>query len=293
VLLPDENQLRQIFTAFVEALKTLGWTDGRNVRFEERWVPGADTERIRRGAADLVRVSPDVILTESWPFVAALKAATTSIPIVFASGVNDPVANGFVASLAHPGGNITGFTLFDRTIGSKFLQLLKDAAPHVTRVLWIWNPASNPPVPQSLHALAAFNALELSIATVHNDSDLESSVAAFARKPGGALAVPPANFNVEHRAAIVRLANRYRLPSIGAGPAWPRSGGFMSYGTDIAGIFRQSAGYVDRILRGEKPGDLPVQNPTKLVFAINLKTAKALGLTIPASLLVQADEVIR
>jgi putative tryptophan/tyrosine transport system substrate-binding protein len=275
--------------AFVRGLATSGWTDGRNVHIDYRW---AATD-LRAGAAELVTLTPDVILATSTPPLAALHKATTSVPIVFVN-ITDPVGAGFVASLAHPGGNITGFTSFEYAMSGKWLDMLREVRPSLTRALVILNP-NNPQSPGRMSAIAAA-ALSLGVrltpAGAHDAAEIERAVDAFAGEPNGGLLVLPDIITTTHRELIFSLAARHRLPAIYPFGFFAKNGGLMSYGIDVVESFRLGASYVDRILKGEKPGDLPVQAPTKFELIINLKTAKALGLDIPDKLLALADEVI-
>jgi putative ABC transport system substrate-binding protein len=280
-------------TAFRKSLQDLGWTEGRNVRFEYRWTSG-DFGRVRAYAAELVALAPDVILANSTPVIAALKQATHSIPLVFVI-VNDPVAQGFVSSVSHPGENITGFSFMDYSVVGKGMELLKKTASEMTRVGFMFNPDTYPYYEVYLRSfLAAPNPLMLEVmpARVRSDAEIETAIAGLAAKPGGGLVIPPEPFTFVHREPIIRLSMHNRLPTIFGYRDPVVDGALMSYGPDQTDIFRRSAAYVDRILKGENPGDLPVQAPTKFELVINLKTAKALGLTIPETLLATADQVI-
>jgi len=287
-----ESQAR--ITAFRQGLEALGWTEWRNIRIDYRF-GGGDAARIRTYAAELVKAEADVIVANSSPVVVALKHATSTIPIVFA-GVNDPVAQGFVASLARPGGNITGFAFVDFPMLGKWLELLKEMVPSVRRAALMFNPETAPYYPVWLSEFKALPqplAVDLVAAPVHNEAEIEAAVVALAGEPGGGLIPASDPFNTAHRGLIITLAKRHRVPAVyGGGTLFAAEGGLMTYGPDFYDIFRRSASYVDRILRGEKPADLPVQAPTKYELAINLKTAKALGLSVPPSLLARADEVI-
>jgi putative ABC transport system substrate-binding protein len=279
--------------AFKQALAELGWIVGHNLHIEWRWT-GGDIARVREFAAELVWLAPEVILAQSTPNVAALKEATTSIPIVFAV-VNDPVAQGFIASMAHPGGNITGFSFLDYSMVGKSLEMLKQIAPSVVRVAVMFNPETYPYYNihlQSFDTVARTLSLELTGAPVHNPAEIEQSVAKLGRQRGNALLVTPDPFTVVHRAAIIRAAEQHRIPATYSYRQHVEEGALMSYGADTIDIFRRSASYIDRILKGTKPADLPVQAPVKFEMAINVKTAKALGLGVPDKLLDVADEVI-
>jgi putative tryptophan/tyrosine transport system substrate-binding protein len=277
--------------AFQKGLQELGWTDGRNVRIEYRWAAG-DADRIRY-AAELVAIAPDVILATSGATVGALQQASRTVPIVFVT-VIDPVGGGWVASLARPGGNATGFATYEFSMGGKWLELLKEIAPRLTRVAVIRDPS----VPAGSGLFAAIQTVapsfgvELTSVGVRDASEIERGIAEFAREPNGGLIVPVPSSVVLHRELLVTLAARHRLPAIYAARFFVTSGGLISYAPDPIDSYRRTAGYVDRILKGEKPADLPVQAPTKYELAINNKTAKALGLDVPPTLLARADEVI-
>ncbi|HWZ69695.1 MAG TPA: ABC transporter substrate-binding protein [Stellaceae bacterium] len=290
---PEGSPLAQAsVTAFVEALRRFGWVQGKNIRIDYRFAAG-DTELFKNYAAELVGMSPDAILTGGSPAVAALQHQTRTIPIVF-TGIGDPVGQGFVQSLARPGGNITGFGANDPTLMGKWLQLLKEIAPRVTRVAVIFNPDTAPFAPLFNHEIEAgapsFR-MTVTLATVHDDAGIEEAIAAQAREPGGGLISLPDSFTTAHRDVIIAAASRHSLPLIGT-LQYPRAGGLVSYWFDGVDLFAQAASYIDRILKGASPADLPVQQPTKYSLIINLKTAKALGLTVPPSMLDLADEVI-
>jgi putative tryptophan/tyrosine transport system substrate-binding protein len=276
---------------FRAALQELGWTDGRNVRLDVRWT-AADPNLIRTYAAELVGLAPDVILATPHPAIVEVQQQTRTIPIV-AMGSGDPVDAGLAQSYARPGGNLTGFMTFEATINAKFLQLLKDIAPRVTRVAVIQTEGSA--WRGDIHAIEAVApsfAVQPSGMIVRDTTDIERTIAAFAREPNGGLIWPPDSVTTNHRELIVALAAKHRLPAVYSTRDFVTSGGLMFYGTDQFDIYRRAAGYVDRILRGEKPGNLPIQAPTKFSLGINLKTAKALGLEVPPPLLIRADEVI-
>jgi putative ABC transport system substrate-binding protein len=288
----DESALSWL-AAFRAALAKLGWTEGSNLRIELRWGAGAQ-DKIRRLAKELVDLRPDVIFGQSTPVVSALSRETRTIPIVFAV-VADPIASGFAANIAHPGGNITGFANNDPAMGGKWVELLKEVAPRTERVALLFNPATAPPLQSlmpSIQAAASSFAIQASAAPVHAKDEIEGVIAAQARDPGGGLIVIPDAFNVRNRDLIIALATRYGVPAIYSAILYAKLGGLMGYGSDAAEQFRQAAGYIDRILKGAKAADLPVQQSTKFELVINLKTAKALGLTIPPALLSTADEVI-
>jgi putative tryptophan/tyrosine transport system substrate-binding protein len=292
-LAADDPESLARSTAFQQALQQLGWTAGGNVQIDYRWA-GADVDRLRRYAAELVALAPDVILANGTPSVAALQAATRTVPIVFVN-VADPVGAGFVHSLARPGGNVTGFLLFEYGMSAKWLELLKEIAPGVTRVGVIRDPSNASGIGQfaAIQAVAPSFGVELHPVDVRAAGEIERAVATFARGPNDGLIVTSSTLAVVHHDLIIALAARHRLPAVwGSLSRVEASGGLISYGPDPHDRFRQAAGYVDRILKGEKPGDLPVQAPTKYELVINLKIAKALSLTIPPTLLAIADEVI-
>jgi putative ABC transport system substrate-binding protein len=277
--------------AFREGLQKLGWADGRNARIAERW--GADAEQLRAYAAELSALTPDVILAGAASALLPLQRATRVIPIVFAN-VPDPVANGFVASLARPGGNITGFANYEPTIAVKWLELLKQIAPGVARGAFIYDP-TNPTGIRYLHeieAAAASFGVQVSGAAVRNAEEIGRAIDAFALAPNGGLIVAGGPATTSHQALIIALADRNRLPAVYAIRDAVTAGGLASYGVATNELFRRGASYVDRILKGEKPGDLPVQFATKFELVINLKTAKALGLDPPIQPLARTDEVI-
>jgi putative tryptophan/tyrosine transport system substrate-binding protein len=286
-----EGQARR--AVFLEGLQELGWTDGRNVRIDYRWA-AADVDRNRKYAAELVALAPDVILASASASVAALRQTTRTVPIVFVN-VIDPVGAGLVASLARPGGSATGFTLFEYSLSGKWLGLFKEIAPNLTRIAIVRDPATSAGIGQFavIQAMAPPSfGVELSLIDVRDPGEIERDVAAFARESNGGLIVTASSGAVVHRELIIMLAARHRLPAVYPFRYFVTSGGLISYGPDTIDQFRQAAGYVDRILKGEKAADLPVQAPTKYELAINLKTAKALGLTVPPSLLARTDEVI-
>jgi putative ABC transport system substrate-binding protein len=290
----DENdpEFKTRLSAFTQALADLGWTDGRNVRMDLRWT-GGDSNRIRALAQELSGLQPDIILTNGTAETVALQRETRTIPIVFAA-VSDPVAQRIVARLDRPGGNITGFANLEATLGDKWLELLWEIAPGLKRVAIMFNPDTAPAssfMPSLETAARSLKVVPI-IAPVHSDVEIDTAIIAFGREPGGGLVVVPDAFMLVHRASTILAAARNNIPAIYTLSAFVRDGGLLSYGTDRVDLFRRAASYVDRILRGEKPGDLPVQLPTKFEMVVNLKTAKALGLTVPPSLLAIADEVI-
>jgi putative tryptophan/tyrosine transport system substrate-binding protein len=289
----NDSEAQAWVAAFREALQKLGWTEGRNIWIDTRWAR-ADTEVMQRFAQELVALQPDLILSQVTPTTAALLQHTRTIPIVFAM-VADPVGSGFVASLSRPGGHVTGFVTLEGTMSGKWLELLKEIAPRVARVACLFNPATATFVDYYLNPVKAAGAsfgVEVIAAPVHDTSELESVVATQAREPNSGLIVIADAFTVGHRAEITSLAARYRLPAAYPYRQFAEVGGLVSYGYDRLDNWRRAAGYVDRILKGEKPGDLPVQAPTKYELVINLNTAKALGLDVPWILQQLADEVI-
>jgi putative ABC transport system substrate-binding protein len=290
----DDPEGQAWVVVFRETLEKLGWTLGRNLAIEFHWGM-QDLERTRAAAGNLVRSVPDAILVFGGPNVAPLQEATSTIPIVFVL-VSEPVALGFVASLARPSGNITGFTNLEATIGAKSLALLKEMAPRVTRFAVMFNPERSTigaQLARSAQAAAQQLAAQLIEAQVRRPTDIEETLAALAREQHSGLIVAPDDFVSNHRKLVLDLATRYRLPAIYPYRFYADDGGLMSYGVDTRQQLRQAASYIDRILRGEKPSSLPVQQPVKFELVINLKTAKALGLTIPETLLATADEVIQ
>jgi putative ABC transport system substrate-binding protein len=278
--------------AFLQGLQQLGWNDGRNVKIETRW-SAADAERIRSYVAEFVVLAPDVILASGSATVGPLLQATRSLPIVF-TNVPDPVGAGFVSSLARPGGNATGFILLEYATSAKWLELLKQVAPGVTRAAVLRDAAITAGIGQfgAIQAVAPSLGLDVTPVNVRDASEIEREVTAFARGSNGGLVVTGSALAVLHRDLIVSLAARHRLPAVYFQRFFVAGGGLVSYGPDIVDQYRRAAGYVDRILKGEKPADLPVQAPNKYELVINLKTAKALGLEVPPTLLARADEVI-
>jgi putative ABC transport system substrate-binding protein len=279
-------------SAFTQALGGFGWTDGRNVRMDLRW-GGGDGNRIRALAQELVGSQPDIIVTNATPATAAVQRETRTIPIVFAS-VIDPVSSGIVARLDRPSGNITGFASLEATLGGKWLELLSEIAPGLTRAAVMFNPDTAPVssfMPSFEAAARSLKVVPIT-APVHSDAEIETAIIALGREPGGGLVVMSEVFSTAHRAPIILAAARNKVPAVYAVSEAARDGGLLSYGVDRVDLNRRAASYVDRILRGAKPGDLPVQLPTKYEMAVNLKTAKALGLTVPQSIVLLADEVI-
>jgi putative ABC transport system substrate-binding protein len=285
-----EGQARN--TAFVQALQQFGWTEGRNIRIDNRWSAG-NADRTRGYAAELVALAPEVILAPGSASAGPLLQTTRAVPIVFVTTV-DPVGAGFVASLARPGGNATGFLAFEYGISAKWLELLKEVAPRVTRAAVIRDPAIAAGAGQlgAIQSVAPSFGVELSPVNVRDATEIERDVAAFARAPNGGLIVTPSALTLNHRVQIITLAARHNLPAVYSDRHWVTGGGLISYGPDRVDQYRRAAGYVDRILKGERPADLPVEAPTKYELVINLKTAKALGLDVPPTLLARADAVI-
>jgi putative ABC transport system substrate-binding protein len=289
--LPTEPEAQARLAAFLQGLQEAGWVVGRNVRIDTRWSTG-DAVRLRKDAAELVALGPDIILAGVGATTLALQEASRTVPIVFAQGL-DPVGSGQVASLARPGGSTTGFTQFEYSLAGKWLELLKEVAPAIKRV-GVLREAGAGAVGQwaIIQAAAPSLGVELSPIELRDAAGIERGMTAFADGPNGGLVVVVSALSQVHRELIVTLAARHRLPTVYPYRFFVTHGGLLSYGPDLVGLYRQAAGYVDRILKGEKPADLPVQTPTKYELAINLKTAKALGLTIPIILQQRADEVI-
>ena len=287
---PDEQRRT---SALVQALVQLGWIDGRNLRIDYRWAAG-DTDRARAYAKQLVGLSPDLILAATTVALRAVRQETQTVPIVFVL-VADPVGQGIVASLAHPGGGMTGFSAFDPAMGSKWLELLKEIAPGISRIAVMFNPDTAPLDLAGLRvieAAAASFAVTVSAAFVHDASGIDAAIPALAREPNSGLIVLPDPFTIAHRERITSLVLQHRLPAAYGLPEFAANGGLICYGPDAVEQYRLAAGYIDRILKGAKPGDLPVQAPVNFQLIVNLKTAKALGLSVPTSLLAIADEVI-
>jgi putative tryptophan/tyrosine transport system substrate-binding protein len=280
--------------AFQDKLQQLGWVLGSQVRIDTRWAPPGNAQALHSFAKELVTLQPDLILSHSTPTTAALLQETRSIPIVFAF-VSDPLGSGFVASFPHPGGNVTGFIVMEPGIAGKWLELLKQVAPGVSRVAILFNPTTAPYANYYLEpfkAAARSLAVEETVAPVRNSGELESVIAAQAREPNGGFVVMPDSFVDARRVEIISLAARYSLPAVYPFHYWAEDGGLLSYGVDQIDNFRRAAIYADRILKGEKPGDLPVQTPSKFQLVVNLRTAKALGITISRDFLLIADQVI-
>jgi putative ABC transport system substrate-binding protein len=292
----DENdtEAKAYLAGFTQGLAELGWTNSGNLFLDVRWAAG-NVDWMRMSAKELLDLHPDVILAHGTPATAAFQRETRTIPIVFAS-VSDPVGEGFVASLPRPGGNITGFISQEATVAGKWLELLTEIAPDVKRIAAMFNPDAAPG--GGAYVLPAFQAAARSFkvapieAPIHSVTEIETVITSLGREPGGGLVVMPDTFVESHRAHIILFAARNYVPAVYPDAVWAREGGLLSHGPNRVDIFRRSAAYVDRILKGEKPSDLPAQVPTKYELAINLKTAEALGLTVPPSLLATADEVI-
>jgi len=290
----ESDREGQVFVAaFREGLQKLGWAEGRNIQIEYRWT-GLDRELVPRFAKELVALQPDLILTQSTPATAELLQQTRTIPIVFAL-VADPIGSGFVANFPRPEGNVTGFVTMEPTMAAKWLELLKEIAPRTARVAMLFNPATAPYAEYWLNpfkAAAASFAVQAIVAPVHDTSELESAIAAQAQEPNGGLIVMPDTFTTGHRLEITSLAARHHLPAVYPYRVFAETGGLLSYGDDLTDNFRRAASYVDRILKGEKPAELPVQAPVKFELVINLKTAKDLGLDVPLQFQQRAEKII-
>jgi ABC-type uncharacterized transport system substrate-binding protein len=291
-LAADDREGQARVDAFMQGLRELGWIDGRNIQVDIRWAAGGDRVR-QKYAAELVALSPDVMLASGGSVVGPLLQATRTVPIVFTQ-TPDPIGAGFVDSLARPGGNATGFSIFDYNIAGKWLELLKQITPGVTRVAVIRDPATPQGIGQfsAVHAVAPSLGLDVSPINASEPSEVERAIKAFAHAPNSGLIVTGSNFAITHRELIIKLASQHKLPTVYPIRFFAAAGGLISYGPDPIDPHRRAAGYIDRILRGEKPADLPVQAPTKYELVINLKAAKAIGLTISPSILARADEVI-
>jgi len=291
---PDDQEVKKELAAFARQMQSRGWTEGGNLRVDYRW-SGGDSQKTQAYAKELVDADPDIIFVRSTPATAALFKNTRSIPIVFAV-VSDPVGEGFVASVARPGGNATGFTNAEASLTGKWLGLLKEVAPKMARVGYLFDPKVAPGggayYTNLINTAAAASAVVPAAMPIHGGDDIERAIGDFARTPDGGLIVLPDATTNFHRAQIIALAGRYRLPAIYAFRYLAEEGGLMSYGVDVAELFRLAANYVDRILKGAKPADLPVQLPEKFEFVLNLKTAKAVGIQIPSGVMAIADAVI-
>jgi putative ABC transport system substrate-binding protein len=294
VLVPaNENdpEAKALLSWFTQGLAELGWTEGRNVRLDIRWAAGS-IEQVRALAKELVDLQPEIIFANATPVTAALQRETRTIPIVF-TGVSDPVGSGFISKVPRPAGNLTGFIDLEASMGGKWLELLTEVAPGVKRVAIMFNPDTAPG--SGSYYLPSFEAAAQSlkvVAPVHSDAEIETVMTSLGREPGGGLVVMTDAFMPVHRAPIISLTSRNNVPTIYPQSVFVRDGGLLSYGPNRADLFRRSASYVDRILRGARPAELPVQLPTKFEMAVNAKTAKALGLAVPSSILLRADEVI-
>jgi putative ABC transport system substrate-binding protein len=289
----DDPEAQSRLAAFTQRLAALGWAEGQNLRIDYRWAAG-NANLASAFAKELLALQPEVILSNTTPVTAALHRETRTVPLVFLI-VSDPIGSGFVESLPRPGGNITGFVNLEASLVEKWIELLKEIAPEVVRVAVMFNPQTAPYAEyymQPLQAAAPAFGVKPFTSPVQSISDIEVAIAALARAPGGGLIVMTDSFMTVHRKSIIDLTARYKVPAISFISVMTKEGGLISYGVDITDLFAQSALYVDRILRGTKPADLPVQLPTKFELVINLKTAKALGLTVPRTLLARADEVI-
>jgi putative ABC transport system substrate-binding protein len=289
----DDPEGQARLDALRRGLNQLGWAEGKNLAIEYRWA-GGDIGRLRDYAAELVGLAPDLIVANSTPALAALHAATTTVPVVFVLVV-EPVGLGYIASLSRPGGNITGFTYMEVSLIGKWLDLLKGIAPSTTRTAFLYNPDTAPFYTTFLRAFEAAphpQVMEIAAAPVARDSELEATIASLAHNPGGSLIIGADASNIVRREAILRLVARYKLPTLSVYRQFAEEGALLSYGPDSEEIFRRSASYIDRILKGEAPANLPAQAPTKFEFVINLKTARSLGLTVPANLLALSDGVI-
>jgi putative ABC transport system substrate-binding protein len=293
-LAENDPEMTARLAGFRRGLEKRGWSEGRNVRMDTRFAPDSSADQAQVQAKELIALQPDVLLAQATPLVTALQRESRVIPIVFAS-VADPIGSGFVASLPRPGGNITGVMLYEASVSGKWLAMLKEIAPRLERAAFVVNPKTAPYYNYYLRAaetLSGSLGIKVVPSLVENSADLERAIGAFARTPNGGLLMPPDASTQVHRDLIIVLAAQYSLPAVYWERLFVAAGGLMSYGTDYVDIYRQAASYVDRILRGDKPADLPVQAATKFETIINIKTAKALGLTVPPGLLLAADEVI-
>jgi len=293
-LAEDDPEIKARLAAFRQGLEKRGWSEGRNGSIDTRFAPDSSADRVQVLARELIALQPDVIFAQTTPVVAALQRESRTIPIVFVN-IADPIGSGFVASLPRPGGNITGVMLYEASVTGKWLAMLKEIAPRLERAAFVTNPKTAPFYNYYLRAAESLSpplGIKVVPSLVESIADIERTIEAFARAPNGGLLLPPdVNTNV-HRDLIIALAARYSLPAVYFSRLIVAAGGLMSYGVDFVDMSRQAASYVDRILRGDKPSDLPVQAATKFETTVNLKTAKALGLTVPPGLLVAADEVI-
>jgi putative tryptophan/tyrosine transport system substrate-binding protein len=295
MFLPESDPESQVrLAAFRQGLEGLGWTVGRNLAIDYRWNT-YDIDRGRAGAAELLALSPDVILAISTPALQGILSVSRTVPVVF-TNISEPVAQGFAESLSRPGGIVTGFSHLAPTVGGKWMDLLKESAPHVSRVAFIFNPPSSAYGGLffgSIQLAATRHSVQAKLLPVYEPAEIDEVLTTFGREPDGGLIIGGENFTLIHHRLIFELATRYRLPTIGSGRPMAMAGSLLCYGLDNVHHVRQAATYIDRILRGEKPAELPVQQPTKFELVINMKTAKALGFTIPETLLATADEVIQ
>jgi putative ABC transport system substrate-binding protein len=292
-LAEDDPDSKARLGAFREGLDKLGWSEGRNIHLDVRFVLPANEQQVQILVKELLALSPDVVVAQTTALTAAFRRENRNVPIVFVA-VGDPIGAGFIANLARPGGNLTGLTLYDSSVTGKWLEMLKEIDPRVTRAAFIINPktSSFPLLARETEIMARSLAIELTLSTIENAGDIGRVIESFAGLPNGGLVFPPNATTTANRDLIVALAARYRLPAVYAWREFVTAGGLLSYGTNFVELFRQTASYVDRILRGSSPTDLPVQAPTRYETVLNLKTAKALDLTVPAGLLAAADEVI-
>jgi putative ABC transport system substrate-binding protein len=292
-LAEDDPESKPRLGAFRQGLEKLGWSEGRNIHLDVRFAVPTNEQQVQMLVKELLALSPEVVVSQSTPITAAFRRESRNVPIVFIA-VGDPIGAGFIANLARPGGNLTGLTLYDGSVTGKWLEMLKEIDPRVTRAAFIINPktSSFPLLARETQTMAQSLAIELTSSTIENAGDIGRVIESFASLPNGGLVFPPNATTTANRDLIVALAARYRLPAVYAWREFVTAGGLLSYGTNFVEQFRQGASYVDRILRGSSPAELPVQAPTKYQTVVNLKTARALGLTVPASLLVAADEVI-
>jgi len=292
-LAEDDPDAEARLGALRQGLEKLGWSEGRNIHLEVRFALPTNEQHVQLLVKELLAINPEVIVAQTTALTSAFRRESRNIPIVFIA-VGDPIGAGFIANLARPGGNLTGLTLYDGSVAGKWLEMLKEIDPRVTRATFIINPktSSFPLLARETETMARSLAIELSLSTIENAGDLGRVIESFAGLPNGGLVFPPNATTTANRDLIVALAARHRLPAVYAWRQFVTAGGLLSYGTDFVDQFRQGASYVDRILRGSSPADLPVQVPTKYQTVVNLKTARALGLTVPPGLLVAADEVI-
>jgi putative ABC transport system substrate-binding protein len=291
-LAADDPRWKALLAGLRDGLARLGWIEGRTIHIDYRFA-GGNPDQFSVLAKELIALHPEVIFAQSTPVTAALQRETRAIAIVFVE-VSDPIGSGFIASLAHPGGNLTGIIQYEPGIAGKWLAMLKEIAPNLARVALLANPKGTAYEYFLRNATAAASSLGIEIisSSVDNVADIEQSISSLARQDNGGLLCPPETFITAHRDLVIALAAKHRLPAVYAWRYFVTDGGLMSYSIDLVDVYQQSASYIDRILRGANPADLPVQTPTKYETALNLKTAKALGLSVPASLLVRADEVI-